>query len=148
MVRAWLTAYAPFITFSLFCRKLGFSRRIRWKREARRLLTEEEYQKQAEEETQKALEELRKYCNSPDISPWKTVSRIQSPKRFEGGKNADFHLTCTRWKRLNIDHCRLFRSSWRPKHLAAYRARRSIYLSQNYLNSVPLEGLLNVLRWR
>ncbi|KAK0133886.1 Nuclear envelope integral membrane protein 1 [Merluccius polli] len=63
-------------------RKLGLSNRIRWKREPRRLLTEEEYQKQGEEETQKALEELRKYCTSPEFSTWKAVSRIQSPKRF------------------------------------------------------------------
>lgn len=46
-----------------------------------RLLTEEEYRIQGEVETRKALEELRKYCNSPDCSAWKTVSRIQSPKR-------------------------------------------------------------------
>ncbi|XP_044299116.1 nuclear envelope integral membrane protein 1 isoform X2 [Varanus komodoensis] len=47
-----------------------------------RLLTEEEYRIQGEAETRKALEELRKYCNSPEFSVWKTVSRIQSPKRF------------------------------------------------------------------
>lgn len=46
-----------------------------------RLLTEEEYRIQGEVETRKALEELREYCNSPDCSAWKTVSRIQSPKR-------------------------------------------------------------------
>lgn len=46
-----------------------------------RLLTEEEYRIQGEVETRKALEELREYCNSPDCSAWKTISRIQSPKR-------------------------------------------------------------------
>lgn len=46
-----------------------------------RLLTEEEYRIQGEVETRKALEKLREYCNSPDCSAWKTVSRIQSPKR-------------------------------------------------------------------
>ncbi|CAL8256240.1 unnamed protein product [Gadus morhua 'NCC'] len=61
-------------------RKLGLSHRIRWKREPRRLLTEEQYQRQGEEETQKALEELRRYCASPECSTWKAVSRIQSPK--------------------------------------------------------------------
>lgn len=45
-------------------------------------MTEEEYQKQGEEETRRGLEELRKLCNSPEFSPWKTVSRLQSPKRF------------------------------------------------------------------
>ncbi|TSP79461.1 Nuclear envelope integral membrane protein 1 [Bagarius yarrelli] len=47
--------------------------KLRWKPEPRRLLTEEEYQKQAEVETQKALEELRKQCSSPDFNTWKTV---------------------------------------------------------------------------
>lgn len=46
-----------------------------------RLLTEEEYRIQGEVETRKALEELREFCNSPDCSAWKTISRIQSPKR-------------------------------------------------------------------
>ncbi|XP_069826496.1 LOW QUALITY PROTEIN: nuclear envelope integral membrane protein 1 [Dendropsophus ebraccatus] len=48
-----------------------------------RLLTEEEYRKQGEEETRKALEELRGYCSSPDFQAWKVISRIQSPKRSE-----------------------------------------------------------------
>ncbi|KAM6925550.1 nuclear envelope integral membrane protein 1 [Xenentodon cancila] len=63
-----------------------------WKPEPRRLLTEEEYQKQAEEETRRALEELRKYCNSPEFSPWKTVSRLQSPKRFADFIEGSLHL--------------------------------------------------------
>ncbi|XP_029012900.1 nuclear envelope integral membrane protein 1 isoform X2 [Betta splendens] len=54
---------------------------IYWKPKPYRLLTEEEYQKQGEEETRHALEELRKFCNSPEFSPWKAVSRLQSPKR-------------------------------------------------------------------
>lgn len=51
-----------------------------------RLLTEEEYRIQGEVETRKALEELREFCNSPDCSAWKTVSRIQSPKRYTLGQ--------------------------------------------------------------
>ncbi|KAF6340021.1 nuclear envelope integral membrane protein 1 [Rhinolophus ferrumequinum] len=58
-----------------------------------RLLTEEEYRIQGEVETRKALEELRKYCNSPDCSAWKTVSRIQSPKRFADFVEGSSHLT-------------------------------------------------------
>ncbi|NXV56755.1 NEMP1 protein, partial [Molothrus ater] len=46
-----------------------------------RLLTEEEFQLQGEVETQKALAELRSFCQSPEFSAWTTVSRIQSPKR-------------------------------------------------------------------
>ncbi|MEQ2194764.1 Nuclear envelope integral membrane protein 1, partial [Xenoophorus captivus] len=58
---------------------------VYWKPQPRRLLTEEEYQKEAEEETRRALEELRKYCNSPEFSPWRAVSRLQSPKRCQFG---------------------------------------------------------------
>ncbi|XP_042266333.1 nuclear envelope integral membrane protein 1 [Thunnus maccoyii] len=65
---------------------------VHWKPEPRRLLTEEEYQKQAEEETRRALEELRKYCNSPEFSPWKAVSRLQSPKRFADFIEGSPHL--------------------------------------------------------
>ncbi|XP_070824947.1 nuclear envelope integral membrane protein 1 [Chaetodon trifascialis] len=65
---------------------------VRWKPEPRRLLTEEEYQKEGEEETKRALEELRKYCNSPEFSPWKAVSRLQSPKRFADFIEGSPHL--------------------------------------------------------
>uniref|UniRef100_A0A3Q2XR71 Nuclear envelope integral membrane protein 1 n=1 Tax=Hippocampus comes TaxID=109280 RepID=A0A3Q2XR71_HIPCM len=60
--------------------------------EKRRLLTEEEYRKQGEEETLRALDELRKYCNSRECSPWKAVSRLQSPKRFADFIEGSSHL--------------------------------------------------------
>uniref|UniRef100_A0A8C7ZUT0 Nuclear envelope integral membrane protein 1 n=1 Tax=Oryzias sinensis TaxID=183150 RepID=A0A8C7ZUT0_9TELE len=66
--------------------------RFYWKPQPRRLLTEEEYQREGEEETRLALEELRKYCNSPEFSPWKTVSRLQSPKRFADFVEGSPHL--------------------------------------------------------
>ncbi|TKS76687.1 Nuclear envelope integral membrane protein 1 [Collichthys lucidus] len=72
------------------CRKIR--KHVHWKPEPRRLLTEEEYQKQGEEETRRALEELRKYCNSPECSPWKAVSRLQSPKRFADFIEGSPHL--------------------------------------------------------
>ncbi|XP_029911517.1 nuclear envelope integral membrane protein 1 [Myripristis murdjan] len=65
---------------------------VRWKPQPRRLLTEEEYQKQGEEETRRALEELRQYCTSPQFSPWKAVSRLQSPKRFADFVEGSPHL--------------------------------------------------------
>lgn len=72
------------------CRKIkGY---VRWKPEPRRLLNDEEYQKQGEEETLRALEELRKHCNSPEFSPWKAVSRLQSPKRFADFIEGSPHL--------------------------------------------------------
>ncbi|XP_055973568.1 nuclear envelope integral membrane protein 1 [Sorex fumeus] len=58
-----------------------------------RLLTEEEYRLQGERETKKALEDLREYCNSPDCSAWKTISRIKSPKRFADFVEGSSHLT-------------------------------------------------------
>ncbi|XP_049318915.1 nuclear envelope integral membrane protein 1 isoform X1 [Astyanax mexicanus] len=67
-------------------------KKLHFRPEPRRLLTEEEYQKQAEEQTAKALEELRKYCGSPDFNTWKTVSRLQSPKRFADFVEGSPHL--------------------------------------------------------
>ncbi|AWP10212.1 putative transmembrane protein 194A-like [Scophthalmus maximus] len=65
---------------------------VHWKPEPRRLLTEEEYQREAEEETRRALDELRKHCNSPEFSPWKAVSRLQSPQRFADFIEGSPHL--------------------------------------------------------
>ena len=41
-----------------------------------------EYEKEGREETARALKELREYCESPDFNAWKTVSRLQDPKRY------------------------------------------------------------------
>ncbi|KAK7884409.1 hypothetical protein WMY93_027532 [Mugilogobius chulae] len=67
-------------------------RLMHWKPEPRRLLTEEEYQREAEEETRRALEELRQYCKSPEFNTWKTVSRLQSPQRFADFIEGSSHL--------------------------------------------------------
>ncbi|CAH2224417.1 nuclear envelope integral membrane 1 isoform X1 [Pelobates cultripes] len=58
-----------------------------------RLLSEEEYRKQGEVETRKALEDLRQFCSSPDFAAWKVVSRIQTPKRFADFVEGSSHLT-------------------------------------------------------
>ncbi|KAM4755166.1 nuclear envelope integral membrane protein 1 isoform 1-T1 [Cyanocitta cristata] len=57
------------------------------------LLTEEEYRLQGEVETRKALAELRSFCQSPEFSAWRTVSRIQSPKRFADFVGGASHVT-------------------------------------------------------
>lgn len=49
----------------------------------RRLLTEDEYRREAEKETRKALDGLKEYCHSPKCSPWKTVLRLKDPIRFD-----------------------------------------------------------------
>ncbi|XP_044143360.1 nuclear envelope integral membrane protein 1 isoform X2 [Bufo gargarizans] len=64
----------------------------RMKPEPPRLLTEEEFRKQGEEETKKALEDMREYCSSPDFQAWKVISRIQSPKRFADFVEGSSHL--------------------------------------------------------
>lgn len=46
-----------------------------------RLLSEDEYIQQSLIETPKALEELRKYCKSPNCDSWKVVSRLRDPKK-------------------------------------------------------------------
>ncbi|EJW86243.1 hypothetical protein WUBG_02843 [Wuchereria bancrofti] len=50
--------------------------------QCQRLLTIEEYRQQGEEETRKALEELRRYCRSPEADVWKITSSVSDPKRL------------------------------------------------------------------
>ncbi|VDM92678.1 unnamed protein product [Onchocerca ochengi] len=50
--------------------------------QCQRLLTMEEYQQQGEEETRKALEELRQYCRSPKADVWKITSSVSDPRRL------------------------------------------------------------------
>ncbi|XP_059812318.1 nuclear envelope integral membrane protein 1 isoform X1 [Hypanus sabinus] len=66
--------------------------KLRDKPEPRRLLTEEEFQRQGEVETQKALQELQKYCSSPEFNAWKVVSRLSTPKRFADFVQGECHL--------------------------------------------------------
>ena len=46
------------------------------------LLSEDEYLDQSRVETEKALRNLRDYCQSPKCSPWRLTSRLDSPTRF------------------------------------------------------------------
>ena len=45
-------------------------------------MSEDEYLDQSRVETEKALRNLRDYCQSPKCSPWKLTSRLDSPTRF------------------------------------------------------------------
>lgn len=89
LVMAKNLEYPITLAFSLWRRLRGF---IHWKPEPRRLLTEEEFQRQGEEETRRALEELRQHCKSPEFNTWKTVSRLQSPQRFADFIEGTSHL--------------------------------------------------------
>jgi len=75
--------------------KSGVNTQIRkklWKPQVK-LLSEEEYNTQAHEETRKALQQLKEFCRSPDSNPWKTVSRLKSPGRFAEFIEGSPHLT-------------------------------------------------------
>lgn len=48
----------------------------------RKLLTQEEYAREAQEYTKKALMELREYCKSPECDKWNIIGRIKSPDRL------------------------------------------------------------------
>ncbi|ELU07958.1 hypothetical protein CAPTEDRAFT_178472 [Capitella teleta] len=58
-----------------------------------KLLTADEYERQAQVETQKALDELRQYCRSPECNAWKTISRMHSPSRFANFVEGESHLS-------------------------------------------------------
>jgi len=58
-----------------------------------KLLSEAEFQQQSNQETRKALEDLRKYCLSPSTNPWETVSKLSTPDRFAKFVGGSSHLT-------------------------------------------------------
>jgi len=58
-----------------------------------RLLSEQEYLDQSRVETEKALRELRDYCQSPKCNSWKHISTLSSPTRFAEFVQGSSHLT-------------------------------------------------------
>ncbi|XP_014235006.1 nuclear envelope integral membrane protein 1 isoform X1 [Trichogramma pretiosum] len=66
-----------------------------WKQmfpERRRLLTDDEYRKEAVIETKKALDGLQQFCHSPQCNPWKTVLTLKDPIRFARFMEGNSHL--------------------------------------------------------
>lgn len=59
----------------------------------RKLLSEDEYQKQGIIETEKALKELREYVSSPKCKQWKVVSQLREPVRFASFVEGSSHVT-------------------------------------------------------
>lgn len=56
-----------------------------WKRKfppKAKLLSNDEYYHQGVRETSKALDELRKYCSSPECNQWKTALKLKDVKRY------------------------------------------------------------------
>ncbi|XP_025832391.1 nuclear envelope integral membrane protein 1 isoform X2 [Agrilus planipennis] len=58
-----------------------------------RLLTNDEYYQQGVRETTKALEDLRKYCSSPECNQWKTALKLKDVKRFASFIEGDSHIS-------------------------------------------------------
>jgi len=58
-----------------------------------KLLSEDQYNTQAHEETRKALEQLKSFCRSPASKPWQTVTKLRSPQRFAEFIEGSPHLT-------------------------------------------------------
>jgi len=68
-----------------------------WKKyfpEKRRLLSKEEYHKEATDYTLKALNELRDYCHSPQCNSWKVLRKLKKPDRFASFVDTgEYHVT-------------------------------------------------------
>ncbi|GBP60809.1 Nuclear envelope integral membrane protein 1a [Eumeta japonica] len=58
-----------------------------------RLLTSEEYFEEGARETKAALDDLRKYCSSPDCAQWRIMLKLNDSKRFAGFVEGDSHLS-------------------------------------------------------
>ncbi|XP_003703652.2 nuclear envelope integral membrane protein [Megachile rotundata] len=61
--------------------------------ERRKLLTDDEYRKEAIRETNKALNELKGYCSSPECNPWRTILKLKDPIRFAKFMEGESHLS-------------------------------------------------------
>ncbi|XP_017778560.1 PREDICTED: nuclear envelope integral membrane protein 1a isoform X2 [Nicrophorus vespilloides] len=57
------------------------------------LISEEQYHEQGVKETTKAIEDLRKFCSSPDCNQWKMFLKLKDGKRFASFMEGDSHLS-------------------------------------------------------
>ncbi|CAH1647261.1 unnamed protein product [Spodoptera littoralis] len=67
-----------------------------WRRKfppKQKLLSSEEYYEQGARETKMALENLRKYCSSPDCAQWKIMLKLNDSKRFASFVEGNSHLS-------------------------------------------------------
>ncbi|OWR41729.1 hypothetical protein KGM_209829 [Danaus plexippus plexippus] len=58
-----------------------------------KLLTSEEYYEEGARETKKALDNLRKYCSSPDCAQWNIMLKLHDAKRFASFVEGNSHLS-------------------------------------------------------
>ncbi|XP_042897888.2 nuclear envelope integral membrane protein [Parasteatoda tepidariorum] len=68
-----------------------------------KLLTEVEYIEQGSIETAKALDELRRFCSSPDCNTWKMVRQLKDPIRFSKFVDTGCHYTDEELLRYNSE---------------------------------------------
>ena len=61
--------------FSYFRRKRVF-------RPVQKVISMDEYEAQGRTETEKALRELRSFCNTPQSDPWKLQLSLRDPQRY------------------------------------------------------------------
>lgn len=57
-----------------------------------RLISVEEYERQGAIETAKALDDLKRFCSSPECNQWRTISRLKNPNRFASFIEGDSHV--------------------------------------------------------
>ncbi|KAG6453602.1 nuclear envelope integral membrane protein 1 isoform X2 [Manduca sexta] len=85
------TLVAKYFPESLQYKILGY-----WRRKfppKQRFLTNEEYYEEGARETKKALENLRKYCSSPDCAQWSIMLKLHDSKRFASFVEGNSHLS-------------------------------------------------------
>ena len=58
-----------------------------------RLLSEEEFNIKAHIESQKAVQQLKEYCQSHQCKPWKIVTRLENPQRFAKFVESSQHVS-------------------------------------------------------
>ncbi|MCP9258967.1 hypothetical protein DINM_001383 [Dirofilaria immitis] len=97
-----------------------------------RLLTMEEYRQQGEEETRKALEELRQYCRSPKADVWKITSAVSDPKRLASFVDGVCDHIREEESRLHDLECTSFDDLSDDSGEDEYVLARRSYLSNDY----------------
>lgn len=46
-------------------------------------MSNEEFYEQGVRETTKALDDLKRFCSSPESRPWKMMSKLKDPQRYD-----------------------------------------------------------------
>jgi len=69
---------------------------------SRTYLTIQEYEEQGNVKTQHALEELRKYCSSPQCDSWKVVSKLENPRKFAHFLTKGEHVSSEELERYDL----------------------------------------------